>query len=308
MKTAFMFSGQGVEKTPMCKELYDNFDVVKEVFDRANKALGYDIKEICFNDEEKLKETKNAQPALLTTSYSILELLRSKNIDSDYYLGLSLGEYTALVASNAIDFEQGVSLVNKRGKLMEESFLNIECGMVAVLKTPIEVLENVINESEKYGLVEIANYNTPNQTIISGELKGLKKAIELLKDKKYKTIKLNVKGAFHTSLLEEASKKLKVELEKLDINDFDKPVVSNVTADFIKEKEELVNLLTMQIKSQVKFYQSIEKLIDNGVTTFVELGTGKTLASFVKKINKEVKVFHIEDIKTLNAFLESRGE
>ncbi len=304
MKTAFMFSGQGAEKLGMGKDLYDNYPIVKDIFLKANEVLGYDLTKICFENENELKKTSNSQPALLTTSYSIFSLLKSKGICADYHFGLSLGEYSALVASNAFSFEEGLLLVNKRGLLMENAFVGLDCGMYAILKTPVNVIESTINSCKHLGIIEIANFNTPNQIIISGEIEPLEKAISILKEQKYKSIKLKVNGAFHTSLLETASLELNKELNKLNLHNLDVPVISNVNADFITDSE-IVDLLTLQIKSQVKFYQSVEKLIDCGVTTFVELGVSKTLASFIKKINKDVKVFHIEDLKSLNFYLES---
>ncbi len=308
MKIAFMFSGQGAEKLGMAKELYDNFDIVKETFKKASDSLGYDLSDVCFNDEQKIKDTEYVQPALVTTSTAILNILHKENIKPDYCLGLSLGEYSAFVASGALNFEETVKLVSLRGKFMKQSFIGLQCGMTAVMNTPIDVIADVIDKCKEFGIIEIANFNTPKQIVISGEIKALEKAEELFKENKVKFIRLGVNGAFHTSMLKDASEKLNAELNKLNINDINIPVVTNVNAELVTNKNEIVNILTEQIKSSVHFQQSIEKLIDEGVNVFIELGTGKTLSSFVKKISKDVTAMSIEDVKSLEKALQTLKE
>ncbi len=304
MKIAFMFSGQGAEKIGMCKDLYDEFDIVKETFTDASSYLGFDLANVCFYEEEKIKDTSYAQPALVTTSISILKLLNNYNINADYYLGLSLGEYSAFVASGALQFKDAVNIVRKRGQLMLEAFNDLNCGMTAVLNTDINTIEDVINEVKKYGILEIANYNTPKQTVISGETAALEKAEEIFKQQKNKFIRLGVKGAFHTSLLDTASKKLNLELNKISFSNINVPVITNVDASIVTDKNNISDILTKQIKQSVYFEKSIKNLIDEGVTIFIELGTGKTLSSFVKKINKSVTTLSIEDTKSLQKALE----
>ncbi len=304
MKTAFMFSGQGAEKIGMCKELYDEFDVVKETFSTASKNLGFDLANICFNDEEKIKNTSYAQPALVTASISILNVLNSYNINTDYYLGLSLGEYSAFVASGALNFSDAVQLVHKRGQFMLEAFDGLNCGMTAVLNTDINTIEEAVNNAKQYGVLEIANYNTAKQTVISGEITALEKVEEIFKQQKNKFIRLGVNGAFHTTMLENASKKLNDELVKITFSNINTPVVTNVDGSFITDENKIVDTLTKQIKQSVYFEKSIKNLIDNGVTTFIELGVGKTLTGFVKKIDKSVTVVNIEDLKSLQKALD----
>ncbi len=304
MKIAFMFSGQGAEKVGMCKELYDNFDIVKETFNTANVSLGFDLAEICFSDEEKIKDTSYVQPALVTTSTAILNILNSHNIKADYYFGLSLGEYSAFVASGALSFEDSLKLVHKRGKLMKKAFDGLNCGMTAVLNTDISVIKEVVEKANDFGVLEIANYNTPKQTVISGEIAALEKAEELFKEQKNKFIRLGVKGAFHTSMLSDAGNKLNEELLKINFNDIKTPVVTNVDASIVTDKNEIPNILTKQIKQSVLFEQSINNLINEGVTTFIELGVGKTLSSFVKKINRDVTTMSVEDVASLEKALE----
>ncbi len=304
MKTAFMFSGQGAEKVGMCKDLYDEYEVVRNKFDIASNSLGFDLTKVVFEDETLIKNTEYAQPSLVTTSIAILDLLTNENIKPDYVLGLSLGEYSAFVASGAMDFAETVKLVNTRGKLMNEAFVGRECGMLAVLNADIEDIKEVVKTASATGVVEIANYNTSKQTVISGELLAIEQAKELFKEKKIKSIPLNVKGAFHTSLLENASVKLEKELKNLSLEEVKIPVVTNLTANVVTDKEEVVEILKNQLKSSVMFEQSVLNLINLGVTRFVEIGTGKTLSSFVKKINSEVEVITIEDVETLKTALE----
>ncbi len=308
MKIAFMFSGQGAEKTGMCKELYDEFDVVKETFDAASKSLGFDIADICFNDEEKIKNTSYAQPALVTTSISILNILKENDIQADYYLGLSLGEYSAFVASGALQLCDAVKLVHKRGQFMLEAFDGLNCGMTAVLNTDINIIKEVVKDANQYGVLQIANYNTPKQTVISGEIQALEKAEQIFKEQKNKFIRLSVNGAFHTTMLEDASKKLNNELCKINFNEIKTPVVTNIDATVVTDKSKITDILTKQIKQSVYFEKSIRNLIDNGVTTFIELGTGKTLSSFVKKIDKSVTTLSIEDVKSLQKAIDTLKE
>lgn len=308
MKTAFMFTGQGSEQMGMGLDLYNEYEVVKNIFDTANDKLGFKLTDICFGDEVKIKDTQYAQPSLLTLSTAIQTLFRNEGVVPDYTVGLSLGEYSAFVSSGSIDFLDGVMLVHKRGQFMKEDFVGLDCSMLAVLKTPIEIIEKCISEVSN-GIVEIANYNTNAQTVISGESCAVNEVKEKLSELGYKSIPLNVNGAFHTSMLENASQKLNQELKKIDIKDIKIPVVTNVDASIVTDKNQIVDILTKQIKSSVMFLQCIETLINCGVDTFVEIGYGKTLASFVKKINKDVKVISVYDVKTYNDALNMiRGE
>ncbi len=305
MKTAFMFSGQGAEKVGMCHDLYDKYPEVKEKFARASEVLGFDLAKVCFEKEDLLKDTEYAQPALVTTSTAILDLVSREGVKPDYVLGLSLGEYSAFVASGALDFKETVKLVNKRGQLMKEAFNGLDCGMTAVLNASIEEIREVVEVSSSVGVLEIANYNTSKQIVISGEKDALEKAHEEFNSRKIKFIPLGVRGAFHTSLLEEASQKLNIELSKLTVNDIKIPVVRNIDGSVFTDKNDVVDNLTKQLKSSVLFEQSVNTLIELGVTRFVEIGTGKTLAGFVKKIDKNVEVLHIEDVETLESAIES---
>ncbi len=304
MKIAYMFSGQGAQKNGMGKELYDNFPVVKKIFDDCDKILDFKITDICFEENELINDTQYTQPCLLVTSISIMELLKDV-VKPDYLFGLSLGEYSALVASGALDLEESVRLVHNRGKFMNEAVSRLdETGMYAILNLDLEKLNSILEVAKKIGIVEISNYNTKGQIVAGGEMKALKKVEELVKESGGKAIKLNVSGPFHTSLLSEASENLNEYLKTVNFHKLNTKVVSNLTAKEVGSESELVNILTEQVKSSVKFQQSIEYLIQQGVDTFIELGPTKTLSTFVKKIDRSVKVLNIEDIDSYNKTME----
>lgn len=310
MKIAFIFSGQGSQYIGMGKELYDNIPSCKKIYDKANEVLGFDLKELIFNgDKEELNITENTQPAILTTSIAILQAIKDKGINPDIVAGLSLGEYSALVASEALDFETAVSLVKKRGRFMQEAVPQGIGSMVAVIGLNEDKIKKVLKVASERGIVEIANYNTNNQIVIGGESEAVELASELLKESgARRVIPLKVSGPFHTSLLNQASIKLKNEFENIHFNTPKIKTITNVTADFIENGDEIKNLLINQVKSSVRWSETIEKMLDEGIDTFIEIGPLKTLSSFVREISKEkkatVKIFNVEDLKSLNKTLE----
>ncbi|MCC8098145.1 MAG: ACP S-malonyltransferase [Eubacterium sp.] len=303
MSTAFIFSGQGAQQSGMGKELYDNFPVCKEVFDKADEALGFEISKICFEEDERLNITEYTQPAILTMSTAVLRLMEEKGFKADYAAGLSLGEYSALVAAGVMSFEEAVVLVRKRGRFMTEAVPVGVGAMSAIINLDADKIQAVLDKVNPER-VFIANYNCPGQIAIAGYAEEVAAAEPLLTEAGAKrVVRLNVSGPFHTPLLKPASDKLNTELQNITINDFNIPVISNLTAEAYKGKEDVIPTLTKQVMSSVKWEQTVKNLIDTGVDTFIEMGPGKTLTSFVKKVSRKVKAVNIEDLKTLDKAL-----
>lgn len=309
MKTAFMFSGQGAQYKGMGKELCENFKCAEEIFDRADNALGFSIKEICFDDEEKLNKTEFTQPAILTMSTAALKVLEEHGIKADYAAGLSLGEYSAYVCSGAFDFDETVSVVRKRGRFMTEAVPEGVGAMYAILGLDRKTVEDTCEEYKQYGFVSPANYNAPGQIVIAGEAEVAEKTAAALKEKGAKmTVKLNVSGPFHTALLKPASDRLAVELEKMNISDMQMPVITNVTGTVVENKADIIPILIKQVMSPVKWEDTINYLASQGVDTFIEVGPGKTLSGFVKRTVKGVKIYNVEDMKSLEKTLKGLEE
>ncbi|MGT2667679.1 ACP S-malonyltransferase [Streptococcus rifensis] len=304
-KTAFLFAGQGAQKFGMARDLYESYPIVKSTYDEASQILGYDLRELIDDHETKLNQTRFTQPAILTTSVAIYRLLAEKGITPDLVAGLSLGEYSALVASGALAFSDAVALVAKRGELMESAAPAGSGKMVAVMNTDVSVIEQACQEASLHGIVRPANYNTPGQIVIGGEIAAVEAAIVLLKDAGVKRIiELNVSGPFHTPLLASASQALAEVLERVPFADFQIPLVGNTEAQ-VMTKDQIRSLLARQVMEPVKFYESIATLQDLGATRFIEIGPGKVLSGFMKKIDKSAEVSHVEDVPSLEALLLS---
>lgn len=305
-KVAFIFSGQGSQYTGMGKELYDNFIDCKEIFITANKVLGYDLTEICFGgSQEQLNITEVTQPAVLTVSIAAMKALILKGVRPDVTAGFSLGEYSALVCSGALDFSEAVALVRKRGKFMQEAVPLGEGGMTAVLGLDKEKIIEICKGVSDTGTVEAVNFNCPGQVVIAGENVALLKATMLLKELGAKCIALPVSAPFHSSLLKKAAENLEKELVKINFRDMEIPVLTNVHGDYIRDKSEIKDLLVKQAMSPVLWENIIIKMIEDGVDTFIELGPGKTLTGFLKKIDRRVTAFNVQDMKSFNDTLIS---
>ncbi len=305
MSTAFIFPGQGAQVIGMGKDFYENSPLSREVFDRASELLDLDMKALCFEENENINITEYTQAALVTTSVAMLRVLEEKGISPDVCAGLSLGEYCALVASKAMSFDDAVKTVRQRGILMQEAVPLGLGAMCAVIGLEGQVIADVCDTIDG---VSVANYNCPGQIVISGKKEAVEEASGKLKDAgARRCVMLNVSGPFHSAMLKEAGEKLYEVLKDVEIKDFTIPYVTNVTAEYVTDTKDIKELLKKQVSSSVKWQQSVERMIENGVDTFVEIGPNKTLASFVKKINKEVRVFNIEkweDVDTVASALK----
>ena len=305
MKLGFVFPGQGSQFVGMGKDYYEKYECVRKVYDKASQILGFDIAKLSFEgSEEELNQTKNTQLAILVMSLAISELLKQNNIEANISAGLSLGEYSALIYSNIISFEDGIKIVQKRGTYMQEYLPQGNWSMAAILGLDDNTIEEVCKKVTS-GFVVPANYNCQGQVAISGEKQAVEEAMDLLKQAGAKrAIELKTSGPFHTEKLKDASIELKKELEKIELSTPKVKVIKNIDATPYKENENMKEILSKHVMSPVKFSDSIKYMLDNGIDTFVEIGPGKVLTSLVKKINREVKCINISDVNSLEKALE----
>jgi len=309
-RIAFVFPGQGAQYVGMGKELSEISVGAARVFDEASEALGFDVKKMIFEgDDETLKITENTQPAILTASVACAWPLLEAGIRADFTGGLSLGEYSAHVISGSMSFKDAVKLVRKRGKYMQEAVPLGAGTMAAILGLSREDVLEVCRLAGEYGVVEAANFNCPGQIVIAGETPAINEAIRIASEKGAKrAILLNVSAPFHCSLLKPAGEKLTKELEDVEIRDMGIPVVTNVTGGLIGSRDQIKDLLISQVSKPVLWEDCVRTLIKNGTDTFVEIGPGKTLSGFIKKIDKEVRVLNVEDKASLdNAIAVLKG-
>lgn len=305
-KTAFVFSGQGAQKPGMGKDFYDSFDIAEQIFEDASNWLSLDMKALCFEENEKLDLTEYTQAALVTTSLAMAHVVREKGLTPDVTAGLSLGEYCAIEMAGGMSLKSAVCTVRERGILMEHAVPAGKGSMAAVLGMKAEDIENTISSVDG---VEIANYNCPGQIVITGKKEGVERAAELLKENGAKrVIPLNVSGPFHSSMLKKAGQELEKILENQEVSPLKIPYVTNVTGDFVHEEREIKSLLSRQISSPVKWQQSVENMILNGVDTFVEIGPGRTLNGFIRKINRDVSVYSIQTVEDMEKVIQAVKE
>ena len=296
-KKAFLFPGQGAQKVGMGQSFYEADADARAVFDEASELLGYDMKALCFEENEKLNLTQYTQPAMVTTGIAIMKVVEKQGLLPDTAAGLSLGEYEALYAAGALSVTDAIRVVARRGELMEAAVPAGVGAMAAVLGAEASLIEETLSEIPE---VWIANYNCPGQIVISGKKEAVEAAAEALKARGIKRVlMLNVSGPFHSGLLREAGEELGKVLAETEIHPLRIPYYANVTGEIVEDAAAVKGLLTEQVYSSVRFEQSIRNMLAAGVDTFYELGPGKTLAGFVKKIDREATVVNIETMEDL---------
>lgn len=311
MKIGFLFPGQGAQVIGMGKDLYEKYEELRKIYDKVQKITGIDIKKISFEGpDELLNETQYTQIAILTESLAILEILKKNRINAEMSTGLSLGEYTALIEDGVISFDDGVKLVEKRGKIMQNLTPNGNWKMAAIMGLDEEQVEDICKKV-KSGFVVPANYNTIGQIVISGEEKAILKAEELAKEAGAKKVSiLKTSGPFHTSKLERCSEALKEELQQININKQNSKVVKNIDGEMYKATDNIVDILSKHIMNPVRFTKCLQTMYNNGINTFIEIGPGKTLSSFVKRMKFEgpVKIMNISNCNELEKVIEELTE
>ncbi len=305
-KIAFIFPGQGAQYIGMGQDFYEQTEIGRQVFEDASSLLGFSMADLCFQENERLDVTEYTQAAMVTVSIAMMKVLEEKGIKPDAAAGLSLGEYAALVAAGVISEKDAITTVRQRGILMQEAVPQGIGAMAAVLALDPETIEKVISSIPD---VWIANYNCPGQTVISGKKEAVETACIQLKEAGAKrTVMLNVSGPFHSGMLKEAGEKLSKVLEDVEVSTPKIPYVANVTAEFVRDEAMVKPLLKEQVSSSVRWQQSVETMIREGIDTFIEIGPGKTLAGFMKKINRTVKVLNIEKLEDVENVLEALGK
>ncbi|MEG1848274.1 MAG: ACP S-malonyltransferase [Lachnospiraceae bacterium] len=302
-KTAFIFPGQGAQYISMGQDFYLNNPICKAVYDTASEASGLDIPKLCFEENENINITEYTQIAMLATEVAMWAALDAKGIKADVTAGLSLGEYAALVVSHVCSAKDAFHIIRQRGIYMQEA-VPTGGAMAAVIGLDALTIERICEETE--GVVSIANYNCPGQIVITGEATATAAAGEaLLKAGAKRCIPLKVSGPFHSPLLAEAGKRLGNVLQDVTMQEMQMPYIANVTADYVTKSEEVKPLLEKQVSSSVRWQQTIERMLTDGVTTFIEIGPGKTLSGFMRKINRDVQMLNIEKAEDVDRVIEA---
>jgi len=305
MNTAFVFPGQGSQKVGMGKALWERSPEAREIFDKADAALGMNLSELCFEGpEEELRLTANTQPAILTVSIAALRALESSGIRPDVVAGHSLGEYSALVAAGSLDFADAVTAVRRRGQFMQEAVPPGEGGMAALLGLGDDVVEEICRQASESGVCSPANLNSPGQIVIAGHRAAVERAVLLSKEKGVKrAVMLAVSAPFHCELMRPAALRLEPFLNDIEFRDLQVPLVTNAEASMIESGAEARRCLIAQMDSPVRWSESIKLLVDRGVKTFVEVGPGKVLSGLIRQISRESRLLHVEDSQSLDASL-----
>ncbi len=291
---SLVFPGQGSQTIGMGKDFFENYDLVKDLFKQADETLGINLSKIILEGpKDELDLTINTQPAIFLISYSIFQVMKKEfNMDLDnakYFAGHSLGEYSALCAANYLSFSNTIKLLKIRGDAMQNAVPKGEGGMLAVLGSKVEIIEDLLNANKNNFIAQIANDNSEGQIVLSGRISDIEKLIQVLKSKNVKNIKLPVSAPFHCELMNNATKIMSNEIQKLDFHESKNKLISNVTAKEIKNKEELKILLIDQIENRVRWRESVVHMINKGVNHFIEIGPGKVLTGLIKRIDKNVK-------------------
>ncbi len=289
-KIAFIFPGQGSQSVGMGQELIANYSEAEPIFEKAEDILGFDLQELCFNGPKtKLNNTKYTQPAVFTISYIIYQILNKQGIEPEIVAGHSLGEYSALAAAGAFSFEEGLKLVQIRGRLMDEE-TRAEGSMAAIIGLSPEEVDSICEDVQ--GILEVANYNSPQQIVISGQKSAVKDGMDLAEEKgAKKTVELNVSGAFHSSLMAPVQEKMRDIIETTNIDDTEIPVVLNISAESVTGKPEIKKELLLQLTNSVQWQKSIEFMINEGVETFIEVGPGRVLRGLLRRIDRSVTCY-----------------
>ena len=305
-RIAFIFPGQGAQTCGMGKDFYEQTETGKKVFDRASELLGFSVPELCFEPNDRLDITEYTQAAMVTAGIAMMRVLEEKGIHPDVTAGLSLGEYCALAAAGVMSDDDAIATVRQRGILMQEAVPAGVGAMAAILALDAAVIEEVTASMED---VWIANYNCPGQIVISGRKEAVEEACERLKAAGAKrAILLNVSGPFHSGMLTEAGEKLGQVLLQTEIKSPQIPYVANVTAQYVTEAAPVKELLTRQVSSPVKWQQSVETMLADGVDTFVEIGPGRTLTGFMRKIDRAARCFNVEKLEDIDKVAEALKE
>ena len=302
-KIAFIFPGQGAQACGMGKDFYEQTETGKRIFDKATQLMGFSMPQLCFEENDRLDITEYTQAAMVTASIAMMRVLEENGIKPDVAAGLSLGEYCALAAAGVMSDEDAIWTVRQRGILMQEAVPVGEGAMAAILALDAAEIEEVTGAMEG---VWIANYNCPGQIVISGEKAAVEEACEKLKAAGAKrAVMLNVSGPFHSGMLTAAGEKLGQVLSRVELHEPRIPYVANVTAQYVKSAAEVKELLTRQVSSSVRWQQSVEAMIGDGVDTFIEIGPGKTLAGFMRKISRDVKTLNVEKLEDIGKAAEA---